>query len=447
MKKIIFGFLATLLFNFSYGQEKLSNLTFPEAIKIALKNNVNLKQQKNQLDASSMQRTSSMARLGPSVSLNGNLGRNDGNSFNQQEGRVVNGVVDFMSGSLDANMVLFNGMNRLNAYRQSKSQLESQIHSIERTNQDVIQLVSTQYLQCLLDQQLLKIDKTNLETQKKQLNQIKEQTEAGSRAKVDVYNQEFQVKNAELTVLRSEFRLRNDKATLSQTLQLDPDVDYEVEEPEWNVNEASMSQQQLDELYTVALNSRSDYLQAKSAAEAARFGYMSQSGTYYPRISAFFSYGSQYNDVRGQENRTFDQQFFEDNLQTTYGLSFTIPIFGGFQTRSAVVQSKVNHKNAELDVENLENTVKSDVLRAYQNYQDAVQAYEASKAQLEAAKLSYNLEEERYNLGISDLVQFTQANQALIGAQADMAQSTYTLLFQNILLQYATGTLKVEDIP
>ncbi len=445
MKKIIIGFFVLATYTVS-GQE-LSQLTFSEAVNIALKNNVILKQQRNQLDATSMQKTSNLARLGPSVSIGGNLGRNEGNSFNQQEGRVVNGVVDFMSGSLNANMVLFNGMNRTNAFKQSKSQLESQMHFIERTSQDVIQLVSIQYLQCLLDQELLRIDQGNLESQAKQLEQIEAQVEAGSRAKVDVYNQEFQVKNAELSVLRSEIRLRNDKAVLAQTLQLDAQTDFDVLEPGWDVNSISMSEMELSELYDLALKNRADYQRAVATESAAKYGYQSQNGRYYPSITAFFSYGSQYNDVKGFDSRTFDQQFFEDNLQTTYGLSFNIPIFGGFQTRATTVQSKVNYENAQLDVENTETVVESDVLRAYQSYQDAITNYQASKAQLEAAQLSFNLEEERYKLGISDLVQFTQANQSLVGAKADLAQSSYTLLFQDILLQYAVGTLKFEDIP
>ncbi|MEP2774299.1 MAG: TolC family protein [Fulvivirga sp.] len=445
MKKIIIGFF--VLATFTVNAQELSQLTFSEAVNIALKNNVSLKQQRNQLDATSMQKTSSLARLGPSVSIGGNLGRNEGNSFNQQEGRVVNGVVDFMSGSLNANMVLFNGMNRTNAFKQSQSQLESQMHFIERTSQDVIQLVSIQYLQCLLDQELLRIDRGNLESQQKQLEQIEAQVEAGSRAKVDVYNQEFQVKNAELSVLRSEIRLRNDKAVLAQTLQLDAQTDFDVLEPGWDVNSISMSEMELSELYELAMKNRADYQQALANESAAKYGYQSQNGRYYPSISAFFSYGSQYNDVKGFDSRTFDQQFFEDNLQTTYGLSFNIPIFGGFQTRATTVQSKVNYENAQLDVENTETVVESDVLRAYQSYQDAITNYQASKAQLEAAQLSFDLEEERYKLGISDLVQFTQANQSLVGAKADLAQSSYTLLFQDILLQYAVGTLKFEDIP
>ena len=100
-----------------------------------------------------------------------------------------------------------------------------------------------------------------------------------------------------------------------------------------------------------------------------------------------------------------------------------------------------------MDLANSEIIVKSDVLNAYQNYQDASVNFDASKAQLDAAQLSSNLERERYKLGVSDFVASNQANQRYVQAKGDMAQATYTLLFQDILLQYATGTLKLEDIP
>lgn len=438
----------TTLFLFvtiSYGQE--NTLTFSEAVKIALQNNVNLKQQQNQLSASSMTRTSNLIGLGPTVNVRGNLGRNDGNSFNQQEGRVVNGVLDFMSASLNANMPLFNGMNRVNGYRQSINQLESQMHFIERTNQDVMQQVSLQYLECLFDTELLKIDQANLEVQQQLMKQIELQVEEGSRAQVDAFNQEFQVKNAELQLLRSEIRLRNDKATLAQTLQLELDTQFDVAEPNWDVNAVSMSSMNLDELYALSQKNRADLKRSQADEEAAKFGLRSVRGNYLPSVNAFFSYGSQYNDIQGFNDRSFDQQFFTDNLQTTYGVSFNIPIFGGFATRTNAVQSRVTYENAKLTKENTEFTVKADVLRAHQSYQDALSNYEATSAQLEAANVSYQLENERYTLGVSDLVQFTQANQALINAKADMARAQYTLLFQDILLQYAVGTLKLEDIP
>ena len=92
-------------------------------------------------------------------------------------------------------------------------------------------------------------------------------------------------------------------------------------------------------------------------------------------------------------------------------------------------------------------TVKSDVLRAYQNFRDAKTNYEASAAQLRAAELSYKMELERYNLGISNVVQLSIVNQTFVRAQGDLQTALFTLMFQKLQISYAAGTLQYEDIP
>ena len=45
------------------------------------------------------------------------------------------------------------------------------------------------------------------------------------------------------------------------------------------------------------------------------------------------------------------------------------------------------------------------------------------------------------------MVQLTTTNQAYIKAQGDLQSAKYNLMFQRLLIAYATGTLKIEDIP
>jgi len=437
---------------FAFGQEAEKTLTFKEAVKIGLDHNLTLNQQENLLVSSQVNKTSGMLSMGPSVNINGNAGRNDGNSFNQQQGQVVNGVIDFFGATATASMPLFNGFNNFNTYRQASSQYEAQLHLVKRTNQDVIQLVAAQYLQCLLDQKLYHIQKQNMDTQQQQYDQIKAQVDAGARAEIDLINQEYQVKNAELLARRASFTLRNDLATLAQTLQLDPLTSISLEEPDWDVNMEDFEVQSMENMSDVALANRSDLAQARFLEKASQFGFQSSRGTYFPNVSLFAQYGSRYNYIHpsatfSPTNRSFEQQFKDDNTQFTYGLTFTIPIFGALQTRNTTVRNKVAFENMKLQTENTEIQVKSDVLRAYQNYRDARTNYEVTSTQLKAATLSYQLEKERFDLGASDIVALTLSNQNYVRAQGDFANAGYTLMFQRLLINYAAGTLKFEDIP
>lgn len=450
-RSILFIFFVACGFGGFSQENTTTSLTFKEAVKIGLENNLNLNQQKNILVSTRVDKTSGLLSFGPSLNINGNTGRNDGNSFNQQQGRVINGVLDFTSASIDASMPLFRGLNVVNSYRQSVNLYEAQLHNVSRTNQDVIRDIAQQYLTCLLDQRLVLINEKNLQSQEQQYNQIREQVNAGSRAEVDLKNQEYQVKNANLLVLRAKNTLRNDKAILAQTLQLDPSITFGLEEPAWPVG--GLEDLTLDELYEIAQSRRSDLKVAHHNEKAAEYGFKATKGNYFPSVSLFASYGSAYNYIHGSdanpnpENRNFDQQFTSDNTQLTYGISFRIPLYNAFQTRSTVVRNRMIYENSRLQRDNIALTVKSEVLLAYQNYRDAQAAYEAAESQLRAAEVSNALEKERYLLGISDIVALTLANQLLTRAEADFEGSRYTLMFQNLLINYATGTLKFEDIP
>lgn len=427
-------------------------LTFQQAVKIGLDNNLALNQQENLLISSRVAKTAGVMGMTPTVSINGNAGRQDGNSFNQQQGQVVNGVVDFIGANASTQLPLFQGLNNFNNYRAANNLYEAQLHLVKRSSQDVIRNVASQYLQCLLDRQIVEIRQKNLETQEQQYEQISEQVAAGSRAEVDLVNQEFQVKNAELTLLRANITLRNDVATLAQTLQIDPLQQITLEEPTWDVNLEDAEVPALESLNETAIESRSDLASAKYTEKANEFGFQATWGIYFPSVTAFAQYGSRYNYIHASEtftpqNRGFDEQFFNDNTQLTYGVTFSIPIYGGFNTRANVARNKALYENSKLTRENAEITVKSDVLRAYQNYRDARTSFESASSQLRSAELSYQLEQERYRLGISDIVALTQANQNFTQAQSDFQSAKYTLMFQKLLINYAAGTLKFEDIP
>ena len=440
------------LVTIGFGQSEVKTLTFKEAVKIGLDKNLILNQQENLLISSQVNKTAGMMSMGPSLNVSGNAGRNDGNSFNQQHGQVVNGVIDFFGTNANANMPLFNGLNNFNAYRQASNLYEAQMQLVKRTNQDVIRNVANQYLVCLLDKELLGIQEQNVQTQKQQFEQINAQVDAGSRAEVDMVNQQYQVKNAELLAMRAAFTLRNDLATLAQTLQLDPLIKLDLAQPSWDVNMEDSEVNGIEEISVRALENRGDLAQARYNEKANQFGYQSSKGTYFPRVGLFAQYGSRYNYIHPTEtftptNRSFNQQFKNDNTSLTYGLQFTIPIFGAFQSRSVAVGNRIAYENSKLQTENTEILVKSDVIRAYQNYRDARLNYDAANSQLQAAELARQLEQERYILGVSDIVALTLANQNFFRAQGDFASARYTLMFQKLLISYAEGTLNFEDIP
>ena len=104
------------------------------------------------LEYTQVNKTATLLQMGPSVNASGEFYRTDGNSFNQNEGEVINGTIDYVGGNISANMPVFNGLSFMNQHRAANNANEAQLHQVVRSNQDVIAVVSNQYLQCLLDQ-------------------------------------------------------------------------------------------------------------------------------------------------------------------------------------------------------------------------------------------------------------------------------------------------------
>jgi outer membrane protein len=476
MKKVVF--LVFIFVSKSWVSAQQSQvITFEEAIKIALQNNVNLNQQKNLLEFNQNQKTSAMASLGPSVNLNGQATEFNGNSFNQQQGRVINGVRDNVSGSINANLTLFNGFSNIANYRAANAQLEAQSYFVKRTSQDVINTVASQYLQVLLDLELYRIAKENYEAQKKQLEQVTVQVELGARPPVDAYNQEAQTNSAELRMLQAEININNDKAILTTTLLLDPFQNIDVVKPSWSLTEIMNDARDHEALYELAKINRGDLQRAINQEKAAQYGMVATRGGMMPTLNAFFSYGSSYNFQHNVPDsatfgttgyvlngtqidkvttyqtvanpdapRPFGEQFGTNNVYKSYGLQMTIPLFNGLQNRTRYYQQKVVYQNASLNRSNVEIQAKTDVLRTYRNFQVQKKTFTVSQSQLKAADQAFQLERERYNLGVTNFVDYTRASAAFVQAQTDLAQTEFRLLFQKVLLEYATGTLKAEDV-
>lgn len=421
-------------------------LSFKDAVKLGMQNNLTLTQQKNQLDYTQINKTSSLLQLGPSVQANWDLYRNDGNSFNPNEGQVVNGVVDYVGGSVSASMPVFTGFGMLNSHRAANNANEAQLHQVVRSTQDVMRDVSNQFLACLRDRELIKVAEENVRTQQATFEQISEQANLGVKAEADKVNQEYLLRNAELLLLRAQNQFKNDKATLAVTISTDP-ATFEVGEVDWDINALIQDSTSLEEMYKVASDRRSDLKQASYAERSFQFGYAASRGRWFPNVYANIQYGSRYNYIQGADNRSFHDQFYNDNTQLSYGFSIGIPIWNGLLTRSQAAQTRMQYRNSTTRRKNTEVVVKSDVLLAYQNFADARTNYTTSQLQLRAAELAYLMEKERYDLGISNIVQLSTVNQTYVKAQGDFETARFSLMFQRILIDYAMGTLQMEDIP
>lgn len=441
MKKIL-TLVVVVLISWS-GFSQSNKLTFQEAVKIGLEKNVTLNQQKNQLTSTQAQRLGGYGNFLPNFNITGAFQRQEGQQQNTTSGDLEDLTTDYFGAQLNANLTVFNGLRNVNTLFQTSNQLMAQGYLVKRSAQDVVSTVATQYLQVLLDQELMRIAEENLKTQKTLLAQIQGFYDVGSKAITDVYNQDALTKAAQVTYIRARNTLQNDKSILAQTLQMDPADGFEVVYPQVTEDIRAYANVSLDSLISIAEANRADLQQFRYQEQANKYLVRTTLSGFTPSVSLFANYGSFYYSLIPDN---FNTQFRTLNPSLSYGANFTIPLFSRFQNKSQRVTAKVTYNNSVLNRQNVEKTVRLDVQRAHNNLVNAIENYESSLAQFQAGELALQTQTESYALGISAQVAVAQANQTYVSGAAAKAQAEVTLLFQKVMMEYALGILQPETI-
>lgn len=416
-------------------------LDFPSAVELGLEANLEFKILENNLAILQKQKQVAMLSHLPSVGINSNLMRQTGQQFQQVEGEIVvtNVTNDIVSGGLNLNMPIFNSGRRILNTQSAKLAYEAGEKGLERAKQQVIFDVAQRYLQVLLDEELVRISRENLENQTEQLRQIQGFVDAGIRTVSDLYNQQSEVARLESVLVDAVIQLENDRWLLAEYLQLNAGTTIEIEPVDPRGDYESSGNQALHDLYDLALSNRQDLQQQTLLANSFKKDMQAAKSMFFPRLSAFFNYNTFFTSL---DERGFSDQLFQIYPQRTLGLNLTIPIFSNWQTRLDVARAKVAYENQQLQQQALDRRIFQEVQLAWQNHQAALKRKANTAVQVKAAEEAKMAIDERFRLGLSNFVDLATANQTLVAAKADQAQAIYTLFFQEVQLRFALGTLE-----
>jgi outer membrane protein len=103
------------------------------------------------------------------------------------------------------------------------------------------------------------------------------------------------------------------------------------------------------------------------------------------------------------------------------------------------MRSKIGLEKAKLQLEqdklDLENTIQ----QAYVDVNTFEKAYEAAEKTLEARRLSYEYAKERYDVGLMNAFEYSQAQARVENAQADVIRTKYDYIFRLKILEFYFG--------
>lgn len=424
-------------------------VTLQEAIDIALENNFQLKVAENNLALSEFNEKSEKADFFPSFSASFSASQSTGPGFVPGSSRFINQTSRGISGNLSSSLPLFNGFENINSLRSSQYDTRSQQENKQRVRESIIFNTASNFLQVVLNRELLQIARETLEASEKTLEQVQAQVDVGSRPTVDLYNQEATVASNELQVTNQENALNISRLQLIRQLQVDPLNTYDFVIPEINVEDMTPTNYNLEQLVATALENRSDLKSEKYSIESIEYQLKATKASLYPSLSLNANLSTDYSDQStfpGTDDQIpFNDQFFDQNIRRSFSLSLQIPIFNNLNIRNNVQAQEINYDNARLRLEDTRLQVVQEVNQAYNDYVAVVKRLESTEKALRAARRSYETQQERYNVGAGTLIELSDANSQFVEARSNRAQAELNFIFQQKLLDYYLGLLN-EDI-
>lgn len=438
MRTFLVCFIITIL-AISASAQKV--LTLNDAINIALQKNTTLQKNLNNIKNYESGLLAAYGNFLPSLNASGRLSW----TRNQIESDLISaeGLPSITtesrsySAGVNADWVLFDGLANYGSLSQSKNNLESAKLSIERLKQDVVFQVVNFYYDVVNTAQLLKFKEEDVKWNQKNLETITERNKLGATTLADVYAQQVRTGNAELEVIRTKNLLETSKSNLLYYLGLDVMEDYQFQE-DFSLSEQKILDTRFTEDYKNlhllverALENRQDFKSSVLIRESAYDGITIAQSGHFPRLSGDANYG-----IRA--NRLSD---ITDNKTLSFGLTLSIPIFSGWSVSERVQSAQVRAENSEVDVMDLERTIKKDIQKTYLDLQASEKGLLVSQKNVVAAEENQKIEQEKYSLGAGTLLNVLIANSEYSNAQTNYINAQFTYIILSEQLKYYLGIL------
>ena len=434
--KNITALAVTLLIGFSaLAQQK--KWTLQEAVNHALENNISVQQGKNTLLLNEQDVIAAKGSFLPTVS--GSAGHNL--SLGNTElfpGQFVDRTSNSTNFGISANQTVFNGFRNTNVYKQSQLNLEANQLELSRIQDDISLNVVNGYLNILFNKENLETANAQYEFSKKQLNQVKELVEAGVQPKANIYDAEATLSRDLQSVTVAENNYELALLNLSQLLQVDFNG-FDVEVVEIDNPSAELLYKDVTPILNYALQNRSEIKVAEKNIESAALSTEISKSGFYPNVSVGYGFGSNvfFTNLTDTEDTFLNQ--LNDQKAHSFRVSVNVPIFSGYQNKTAVAKSRIQEENAKLGLEQAKLSLESNIQRAFTDAKSAYRAHEAAKASLESQQLAFDNAQERYNIGVMNAFDLEQSRLRLVNAESSLINAKYDFVFKTKVLDFYLG--------
>ena len=207
-------------------------LTLAEALSIAQERQPQLRQAQASTTAANARVDQSFAPLLPQVNANASYQRSFSPNTSFGTADPSSGIIrrEGFNAGLSVNQLIWDFGRTTGRWRVSQQNAAAQANTEEQTQSNVLANVQTTYFNALAQQALVQVAEETLQNQQSHLDQVRAQVQVGTRAEIDLLQQQTLVANARLQLIQARNNSATLKAQLNQAMGLEGPTDYAVRE-------------------------------------------------------------------------------------------------------------------------------------------------------------------------------------------------------------------------
>jgi outer membrane protein len=428
-------------------------LTLARAIDLALQLQPDVAAAQANREASEQRVTQAQANYYPNVSPTYNY--RSQYTFGTRN-QFINGVVIPVQsgttvtnrlGDIGADLTLFDSFRREYGAQQARQNLRSSLFSEQNTRQVVIADVANNYFNALRQDALVRVQEAQVARAQNTLDVVRAQVEVGTARRIDIYQAEADLLNAQVALVRSRNNAEVAQAQLKNALGIIGGerlrlADVPAPSPQTPTTAAleegtkasdapaspaptQTDAELIDRYANLAFRLRPDVAQSVSNVESNQTAVKLARINNGLQVTTTLSGAYQYAPSTG------------NNRLLSLGLSY--PLFNAGLTRAQVRASQAQVRASEANLTGQRQQVAVEVEQSYRTLAQSRAAIPAAEAAQRAAQINYEAAIESRREGVGSIVDVITAQTSLVQAQINYVQAVYDFYAADAALARAVG--------
>jgi outer membrane protein len=404
-----------------------TTLTLDQAEKIAIRQNPHV--QIARLIALAQVQTKRETRAADLPTVTGSLTAVGAHENSRLTAGSLNNPIVYQraAGGVTVSQLLTDFGRTHNLVRSADLRAQAAASAQQASIQDIRLAVDEAFYRALANQAVLKVAQQTVAARQTVSDQVSALTAAKLRSSLDLNFANVDLQQAKLLLLNATNNSHEAQAALNALLGNEKPATYTLVDETPTV--PAPAPDDAAPLIQLAFQSRPDLTAFNLQASAAKKFSQAERDLQRPTISALGTAGGA--PVRA------------DQIATPWygaaGVNVSIPIFNGFLYSAREKEAVLQAQAAEQNVQQLRQSIVRDVTDTVLETQSGFQRIDVSRQLLDQANSAFDLAQTRYKLGLSSIVELSQAQLAQTQAQIEYANARYAYQQALAALKFQTG--------